>query len=252
MADLNLGLSKEIIRFAKQQGLLRNELACVLATAYWETGRTMRPVVEAYWLSETWRKNNLRYYPWHGRGLVQLTWEQNYHKMGMRLGVDFLTNPDDVLLPENTVQILVIGMAEGLFTGKKLSDYFSLDKSDYVGSRRIVNGTDKAQAIAELCREYETALVAVNYGVEKAAPIVNERRDGTQPRTSMVQSSTGNMTITAAIATAANLSDQAKGIVGSFTESFGVSPQFALASVALGCLAYVFRERIKKWTQGDR
>ena len=46
-----------------------------LATAWWETNKTMQPVREAYWLSEAWRKPNLRYYPHYGRGYVQLTWK---------------------------------------------------------------------------------------------------------------------------------------------------------------------------------
>ena len=44
--NLNLGDTQDIISECKKQGLLRNQAAYVLATAYWETGRTMRPVTE--------------------------------------------------------------------------------------------------------------------------------------------------------------------------------------------------------------
>ena len=42
-------------------------LAYMLATTFHETARTMLPVREAYWLSEDWRKQHLRYWPWYGR-----------------------------------------------------------------------------------------------------------------------------------------------------------------------------------------
>src|SRR5690606_34382592 len=53
-----------------------HDLAYILATGWWETGKTMQPVREAYWLDEDWRRRNLRYYPFYGRGDVQLTWEE--------------------------------------------------------------------------------------------------------------------------------------------------------------------------------
>ncbi|MGR9074141.1 MAG: peptidoglycan-binding protein, partial [Gammaproteobacteria bacterium] len=63
------------------QGIgLKTQVSYVLATTQWETAQTFRPVKEAYWLSEDWRKNNLRYFPYYGRGYVQLTWEKNYEK----------------------------------------------------------------------------------------------------------------------------------------------------------------------------
>lgn len=63
------------------QGIgLKSQIAYVLATVEWETAKTFKPVREAFWLSEAWRKKNLRYYPFYGRGYVQLTWEKNYKK----------------------------------------------------------------------------------------------------------------------------------------------------------------------------
>ena len=164
--DLNLGDTRLIIAEAKAQGLLRNQLAYVLATALWETNHTVKPVVEAYWLSEAWRKRNLRYYPWHGRGYVQLTWKQNYEHAGRQLGIDLTTNPNAALVPETAAKILVRGSAEGWFTGKKLADYITLQKSDFEGARRIINGTDKARTIAGIAREYDAALLAEGYGVD--------------------------------------------------------------------------------------
>lgn len=163
--NLNLGYTKLIMEEASRRGLLRNELAYVLATAYWETAKTMKPVKEAFWLSEDWRKKNLRYYPWYGRGFVQITWEENYVKAGKKLGLDLTSNPDKVMEPYISAQILIVGMIEGWFTGKKLSDYITLQKSDFVNARRIVNGVDKAKEIADLAKKYDDQLKALNYGV---------------------------------------------------------------------------------------
>ena len=165
--NLNLGLTQMIIKEAQSKGLLRNQLAYVLATAYHESGHTMQPVKEAYWLSEDWRKKNLRYYPWYGRGLVQITWSYNYQLAKDKLGVDFIKDPNLVMVPENAVKILITGMVEGWFTKKKLSDYIDLKHSDFVGARKIINGTDKASLIASYAVEYDKDLTKLGYGVTK-------------------------------------------------------------------------------------
>lgn len=168
--SLDHGDTRLILAECRRQGLLRNQAAYVLATARWETARTMRPVVEAYWKSESWRAANLRYYPWHGRGYVQLTWEANYRKAARRLGVPLDRDPSLALEPEIAARVLVTGMREGWFTGKALSDYITLRRSGFRNARRIVNGLDRASDIASLARAYDKALLAEGYGVEGEAP----------------------------------------------------------------------------------
>lgn len=163
MVDLNLGYTRQLIDESKAQGLLRNQCAYVLATSYWETARTMKPVVEAYWLTEDWRRKNLHYYPWFGRGFVQLTWEANYKKAAAELGVPLDKDPTLALDPVNAVKIAVTGMREGWFTGKKLSDYIDLQHSDFTSARRIINGTDKAAQIAQIAQQYDALLKAEGY-----------------------------------------------------------------------------------------
>lgn len=164
MIDMNIGFTQKLIDHGKAHGLLRNELAYVLATAYHETNATMKPVKEAYWLSEAWRKANLRYYPWYGRGFVQITWEDNYKRAGDKLGKDLTTNPDVVMDPDIAADIAIKGMIEGWFTKKKLSDYITLKKSDFVGARKIINGTDKADLIAGYAKTYDSQLKQLGYG----------------------------------------------------------------------------------------
>lgn len=165
--DLKLGDTQKLIDEAKKLGVLRNQLAYVLATAYHESGHTMKPVREAFWLSEAWRKKNLRYYPWYGRGYVQLTWDYNYKKASEKIGVDLMKDPDLAMMTDNAVKIILWGMIEGWFTGKKLSDYITLMKSDFINARYIINGKDKRDLIAAYARDYDADLKRIGYGVTK-------------------------------------------------------------------------------------
>jgi putative chitinase len=84
---------------------------------------------------------------YYGRGPVQLTWYDNYKKMGDLLGIDLIHNPDKVLDPSVGVRVMYFGMEKGSFTGKKLSDYFNDHEEDPYNARRIVNGLDAAREI---------------------------------------------------------------------------------------------------------
>jgi len=137
---------------------LNTQVAYVLATAQWETNQTFEPVREAYWLSEDWRKRNLRYYPFYGRGYVQLTWKNNYEKYSQLLDVDMVADPDIAMQPEIAAFILVHGFKTGTFTGRKISDYIDASKSNFIAARRCINGTDRAHEIADLARKFLSEL----------------------------------------------------------------------------------------------
>lgn len=261
--DLMLGDTQLILDHCRRNSVLRNQAAYILATSYWETNRTMQPIEEAYYLQsrykwsdermDKWRQDNLRYYPWHGRGYTQTTWEVNYQKLKQATGVDVTHSPAKAMQPDVAVVALVNGIMEGWWTGKKLTDYVTLQRSDYVGARRCVNGTDKAQAIAELAIDYEDALKLIGYGVkEPEVPVVNENRDGTQPRENVAQSTTIQAVFLAAMGTVGQTLDSVKGIVAQVSESLDVSPEVALAIITCGALGWIYRERLKKWAQGIR
>jgi putative chitinase len=169
--NLDIGDTRLIIDECKAYGCFRNQAAYILATAYWETARTMKPVKEAYWLSEAWRKKNLRYFPWYGRGYVQLTWKDNYVRATNELGIDFVARVDNALEPGPAAKVLVKGSMEGWFTGKKIGDYVTLQKSNFRKARRVINGTDKASEIARIAQDYDDALKAEGYGVTDLRPI---------------------------------------------------------------------------------
>ena len=122
-------------------------LAYAFATAYHETAFTMQPIKE--YGSQSYLQSK-KYYPWYGRGYVQLTWEENYRKMSGKIGIQLvpIENADRALEPEVAAEVMYAGMRDGDFTSKKLADYFSATVNDPVGARRIINGTDRAQTIA--------------------------------------------------------------------------------------------------------
>jgi len=95
---------------------------------------------------------------WYGRGYVQITWKENYRRLGDAIGVDLVANPDLALDREVSINILVIGMVKGLFTGKKLADYLTPKTTDYANARRIINGTDRALPIASKAYKFYQGL----------------------------------------------------------------------------------------------
>jgi len=141
-----------------RQGIsLKSQIAYVLATADHETNHTFKPVTEAYWLPNPdayLKQHHADYYPYYGRGYVQLTWKNNYEKYGKILHQDLVQHPELALDPEIALFVLVHGFKTGTFTGRKITDYIDAQKTDFVNARRCINGLDKAQAIADVAKKY--------------------------------------------------------------------------------------------------
>ena len=146
------------------EGAPLSHRAYMLATAWHETKRTMLPVREAYWLSEAWRKANLRYWPWYGRGYVQLTWQPNYASADRKLGLNgsLLVNPDRAMEPDIAAVIMRRVMDEGWFTGVKNATFLSpagtATREQYMHARTIINGRDKADLVEDYAQIFERAL----------------------------------------------------------------------------------------------
>ncbi|HEY4713913.1 MAG TPA: hypothetical protein VIH30_06700 [Aquirhabdus sp.] len=151
------------------------QVAYVLATAYHETAKTMMPIREFGGFDYFMKRydvsgknpqlakdlgNNIvgDGATFCGRGYVQITGRANYQKFKTILNIDLIKNPELALLPENASRIAVYGMAQGRFTGKKLSDYINCTTCNYASARRIINGMDKADLIAGYAKQFELAL----------------------------------------------------------------------------------------------
>lgn len=172
--NLDLGDTRFIIEYAKKKGALRNQLAYILATAYHETAHTMKPVRETLAnndkqaiarLDNAFAKGQLKWVKtpywregWFGRGYVQLTHKVNYDKMGV--------TKSQALQKEHATRVLVDGMMDGVFTGKKLSDFVTIKASDFYNARKVVNGTDQARLIEGYAKKYDDALLKEKYGVD--------------------------------------------------------------------------------------
>lgn len=105
----------------------------------------------------------------HGRGLVQLTWDRNYEwaDKALGLGGTLLKDFNRALEPEIATAILVKGMEEGAFTGKRLGNYLAGEKGDvpaFTRCRLIINGTDRAEMIANLAVDFQSAIEAGDWG----------------------------------------------------------------------------------------
>jgi putative chitinase len=166
--------------------------AYALATTYHETARTMQPIRErggdAYFtrmydpsgarpsvaraLGNTKVGDGARY---AGRGYVQITGRRNYSVLGAKLHAHDLLDAPDALLeqpdramePKIAAAILVYGMREGLFTGPGLLEHLNPSGcsplASFVSARRIINGTDAAEAIAKQAMLFQAALTAAGY-----------------------------------------------------------------------------------------
>jgi hypothetical protein len=142
-------------------------LAYMLATTHHETDRTMQPIEEyGKGKNRPYGKNikmdRTRYFDttnlFYGRGFVQLTWYENYQRAGKKLGTDMIKKPELALDMKYATPILFFGMMEGWFTGKKLSQYFNGAASDWRNARKIINGLDKADLIADYAKKYYAAI----------------------------------------------------------------------------------------------
>ena len=166
-----------ILVYAARYALSQEQLAYVLATVYHETAGWMQPLREGatrygpvytdaqaraavaaiyakgiittnYALPHP--KTGLSYY---GRGLVQITWYDNYAKFGIA------DHPDKALEWETALDITFRGMVDGMFRkGYALSMIKS--SADWYNARDIINGDKRKNGtkVANLAAAFYAAL----------------------------------------------------------------------------------------------
>lgn len=235
--------------------------AYCLATSYWETAHRMMPVYETLARNpgqakarlEAWYQKkhpSVRPYwreGWFGRGDVQLTHKDNYAKATKMLGrmgifVDLVIDPELAMDSNTSAHILFAGSYKGLFSGKALPDFIDADDendfSDYVHARAVINGKDKAQAIAAIATHFESALVA-SILEEQPFPAASEPYEPPETEDHTPQKST---TIMAAAGQAA------AAITGLFSALGDMNPWIAglLIVVSVVALVWIIREQRRK------
>lgn len=144
-------------------------LAYMMATAWHETAATMQAIEEyGHGTGKPYGKiDPVTGKAYYGRGLVQLTWADNYKKMSKILYNDLrlYKEPELALDLRVATDIMFEGMTTGKsfagdFTGKHLGNYFNKTTDDPLNARRIINGLDKAKTIAGFHYKFLKALAA--------------------------------------------------------------------------------------------
>lgn len=158
-------------------------LAYMLATTFHETARTMQPIEEygkgagrpyGKKIKQSGKPYTTPDKLYYGRGFVQLTWYENYEKMGRLLSVDLLNKPELALTLPVSTAIMFEGMLKadsefGDFTGRCLEQYFGPKVEDWINARKIINGLDKANLIAEYGKKVLAALTIASAPEKKEA-----------------------------------------------------------------------------------
>ncbi|NEQ78665.1 MAG: hypothetical protein F6K23_40170 [Okeania sp. SIO2C9] len=93
-----------------------------------------------------------------GIGYTQLTGRTNYQRWSDKLDIDLVSNPEQAAQPQIAARIMVQAMKEGSFTGAGLDNYINGSKHDFRNARRIINGLDRADQIANIAQRYYSVI----------------------------------------------------------------------------------------------
>lgn len=174
------GISAIINEYESQQINNAHQLAYILATVFHETAKTMQPI-EEYGKGRGYdygKKLDIGTGPGHripytqpdkifyGRGHTQNTWLTNYRNLtnaAKKRGKewDFVNHPELLLQMEPSIWATFYAMRNGTYTGKKLSNYFTSESTDFFNARKIINGMDKAETISGYASTFYKAITAV-------------------------------------------------------------------------------------------
>ena len=108
----------------------------VAATVAVETGGTFRPIREKMAKPHTQPdlySRQMQYFPWIGRGYVQITWQSNYRLYGSLAGVDLIQTPDMACDPVNAARVLA-----AFFRHNGIDK--AAEAQDWRKVRKIING----------------------------------------------------------------------------------------------------------------
>ncbi|MBD3844881.1 peptidoglycan-binding protein [Bosea sp. SSUT16] len=142
-----------------------------LATARREIGSGMVPVREGFSKTDAAARAYVaKHYPnkgyskpagpwghvYYGRGIVQLTWFDNYEREGIAADLD------RALAPEFAAELMFAGLLDGRWNkqGKGIAYLPTAGHDDLKNARRTVNLTDHWEEIASFYRQFMAAIAA--------------------------------------------------------------------------------------------
>jgi len=168
--------------------------AAMIGTVAIESASTFAPVREAFWLGEDWRAANLRYYPYYGRGYIQLTWRENYARYGPLIAALWGTSPDQpdfdlVGTPDNALQPDISAAVSSLYFrdhGREDGDGIpeAARRHDWREVRRLVQGGDAGldrltQICSQLVGEDVPSTTERYYGVDVPDGVIHQQNSWT-------------------------------------------------------------------------
>jgi hypothetical protein len=69
-----------------------------------------------------------------------------------------VNNPERASEPQIALFIVVHGIANGIFTGRRLGQYINVNRTDFVNAARMVQGSGVTHHIANLAQQWLTRL----------------------------------------------------------------------------------------------
>lgn len=129
----------------------RDVQVAMIGTIAIETAHTFEPVREAFYLgadAEAYRQT-LRYYPYYGRGFIQLTWRDNYDAYSGKVNdlwqaggaIDLVSRPDDALDADVSAAVSALYFRDhGREDGVGIPE--AAREGDWREVRRLVQGGD--------------------------------------------------------------------------------------------------------------
>lgn len=152
---------EELSKDLEEENMLdKKVLAYALATMEHETAGSFEPVNEGFYndekygyepgftgRSEARRRGYGGGEEYFGRGYIQLTHKENYKRIGDKIGVDLVKNPELANDPDIAVKILV-----EFFQMRKIDKV--IKREGFEQARRLVNPDGKDKMIAETAQKY--------------------------------------------------------------------------------------------------
>lgn len=161
-------LAALVDRLTSYENVTEPQGAYLLATAHWETDRFL--AMEEYASGEAYegRADLGNVEPgdgkrFKGRGFPHLTGRKNYAWGSKVVGRDLVGSPDLAADASISATLLIHGQMTGAFTGVGLGRFIHDDKVDFVNARKVHNGLDRAELIADIAERYLAAIEAGNH-----------------------------------------------------------------------------------------